>query len=74
MCPAFSGGSFTRHFSMVWAPMPKSAPARTKKPPLTDTERHHRFKDMAREVEAGEDPEAFERAFASVVAKPKPKD
>jgi hypothetical protein len=39
---------------------------------LTDAERHKRFKEMARETGADEDPEAFERAFASVVAPPKP--
>jgi hypothetical protein len=41
------------------------------KPPLTDAERHARFKEMAREVEASEDPKDFERAF-SRVAKPMP--
>jgi hypothetical protein len=38
----------------------------TKKPPLTDAERHKRFKDMAREVEADDKPEAFDRAFGRV--------
>lgn len=42
----------------------------TKKPPLTDTERHQRFKDMALEVEASEAVEAFDTAFAKVTAKP----
>ncbi len=37
------------------------------KPKLTDTERHRRFVDMAREVEADESPDAFERAFKKVV-------
>ncbi|MGE0603131.1 MAG: hypothetical protein AB7O46_05025 [Xanthobacteraceae bacterium] len=37
---------------------------------LTDAERHKRFKDMAREVEASEDPKAFEKAFKKVTAKP----
>lgn len=45
-----------------------------KKAPLTDVERHKRFKDMAAEVDADEDPEAFDRAFANVVTPPKPKD
>lgn len=39
-----------------------------KAPKLTDAERHERFKEMAREVEASEDSEAFERAFANVTA------
>lgn len=44
-----------------------------KPPKLTDAERHKRFVDMAKEVEASEDPKAFERAFKKVVAPPKPK-
>lgn len=44
---------------------------RAKKPPLTDAERHQRFKDMAREVGASDDPKAFDRAFRKVAAKPK---
>ncbi len=36
------------------------------KPKLTDSERHKRFVEMAREVEASDDPEDFERAFNSV--------
>jgi hypothetical protein len=43
-----------------------------KKRPLTDAERHQRFKDMAREVEASGDPKAFEKAFKTVTAR-KPK-
>jgi hypothetical protein len=39
---------------------------RPKKPPLTDAERHQRFRDMAKEVEADGDPEEFERAFKAV--------
>lgn len=35
-------------------------------PKLTDAERHARFKDMAREVEASEDPKDFEEAFDRV--------
>jgi hypothetical protein len=38
-------------------------------PKLTDKERQARFKDMAKEVGASEDPRAFERAFEKVVAK-----
>jgi hypothetical protein len=39
------------------------------KPKLTDTERHKRFVEMAREVEASEDPKEFEKAFKKVTAK-----
>jgi hypothetical protein len=53
--------------------MPK--PAKPKpKPKLTDAERHQRFKDMAREVEASEDPSAFEKAFGRVTAPERKKD
>ena len=38
------------------------------KPKLTDTERHKRFVDMAREVEASDDPKDFEKAFKKVVS------
>ena len=38
---------------------------------LTDTERHKRFVDMAREVGASNDPKAFDKAFERVVEKPK---
>lgn len=48
--------------------MPKS-----KKPPLTDAERHKRFKCMAKEVGADETAPEFERAFTNVVTAPKPK-
>ncbi len=45
-------------------------PAR--KPKLTDTERHKRFVEMAREVGASDDPKDFEAAFKRVVpSKPK---
>jgi hypothetical protein len=37
------------------------------KPKLTHKERHQRFIDMAREVEASDDPKEFERAFGKVV-------
>jgi hypothetical protein len=36
------------------------------KPKLTDAERHKRFIEMAREVEASENPEAFDKAFRRV--------
>jgi hypothetical protein len=43
----------------------KEKPAR--KPKLTDAERHKRFVDMAREVEASNDPKDFERAIEQVI-------
>jgi len=43
----------------------KPAPA----PNITDAERHKRFVDMAKEVEASEDPKDFEKAFESVANK-----
>ena len=36
------------------------------KPTLTDPERHARFKEMAREVGASEDPKDFEKAFRKI--------
>lgn len=44
-----------------------------KKEPLTDAERHQRFKGMANETGADNAPEAFERAFTNVVTPPKKK-
>jgi hypothetical protein len=41
------------------------------KPKLTDADRHKRFVEMAREVEASDDPKAFDKAFKKVTAKPK---
>ena len=38
------------------------------KPRLTDAERHKRFVEMARKVEASEDPKDFDRAFKKVVS------
>jgi hypothetical protein len=43
-----------------------------RKPKLTDAERFKRFHDMAREVEASDDPKDFDKAFDKVVS-PKPK-
>jgi hypothetical protein len=37
------------------------------KPKLSDAERHERFVAMAKEVEAPETPESFEKAFDEVV-------
>jgi hypothetical protein len=44
-----------------------------KKTKLTDAERHKRFLDMAREVEASDDPKDFDKAFDKVVSPPKKK-
>jgi hypothetical protein len=38
-------------------------------PKLTDAERHARFKDMAREIDASDQPEDFDKAFAKVAMK-----
>jgi hypothetical protein len=38
------------------------------KPKLTDAERHKRFVDTAKEVEADERPEVFDEAFNMVTA------
>jgi hypothetical protein len=40
-----------------------------RKPKLSDAERHKRFVEMARQVEASNDPKAFDKAFGKV-AKP----
>ncbi len=37
-----------------------------KPPKLTDAERHKRFVEMAREVEASDDPKDFDKAFEAV--------
>jgi len=42
-------------------------PKKNRNPKLTDAERHKRFIEMAREVEASPDPKDFERAFKKVV-------
>jgi hypothetical protein len=39
-----------------------------KKPKLTDAERFKRFRDVARQVDASEDPKDFDRAFDKVVS------
>jgi hypothetical protein len=50
------------------------APKPKLRPKLTDAERHKRFVEMAREVEASEDPGDFERAFEDVTTPKKVKD
>jgi hypothetical protein len=42
------------------------------KPKLSDTERFERFREMAREVEASDDPKEFDKAFKKVVSSKKP--
>lgn len=39
-----------------------------RKPKLTDAERHARFVETARKVEASEDPKDFDEAFKKVVS------
>jgi hypothetical protein len=43
---------------------PTSRPA---KPALTNAERHKRFVETAKKVEASEDPKDFERALAKII-------
>lgn len=45
-----------------------------KKLKLSDADRHRRFLAMAREVEASDSPEDFEKAFTRVTAPPKKQD
>ncbi|MCB2048859.1 MAG: hypothetical protein KDE32_11620 [Novosphingobium sp.] len=52
----------------------KNGPERQGRPKLTDAERHKRFKEMAKEVDADKDPDAFDRAFASIDPKAKSED
>jgi len=42
------------------------------KPKLTDAERQARFKEMAREVEASDDPKDFDKAFTKIAPPPVP--
>jgi hypothetical protein len=51
--------------------MKKKRVPKSKLPKLTDAERHARFADTAREVEASDDPKAFDRAFERVTKAPK---
>jgi hypothetical protein len=44
-----------------------------RKPKLSDTERHKRFVEMAREVGTSNDPKDFDRAFDDIVMKIDPK-
>jgi hypothetical protein len=40
----------------------------TKKPQITGAERHKRFVDMAKKVDASEDRESFDKAFNKVIS------
>lgn len=51
--------------------MKKVQPMKSK---LTDAERHARFVETARQVEASEDPKDFDRAFAKVAIPTPPKE
>jgi hypothetical protein len=42
---------------------------KSQRPKLTPQERHKRFVEMAKEVEASDDPKDFEKAFRKVTAK-----
>jgi hypothetical protein len=44
---------------------------REKKPKLSDAERHKRFLETAREVEASDDPKDFDKAFDKVISQPR---
>ncbi len=50
---------------------PKKKSAKKGSAKLTDAERHARFVETARKVEASEESADFERAFKKVVPKPK---
>jgi hypothetical protein len=45
--------------------------ARKKKPPLTDAERHARFKEMAREMEAEDEAPNFDRTAKRLAELPR---
>jgi hypothetical protein len=47
----------------------KKLKAKAKTPKLTDAERHARFVETARKVEASEDPKDFDKAFGKVTRK-----
>jgi hypothetical protein len=40
------------------------------KPKLTDAERHQRFVEAARQVEASDNPRDFDKAFMGIASKP----
>lgn len=48
--------------------------SRSTKNKLTDAERHTRFVETAKKVEASEKPEDFDRAFKKVTQKSSPSD
>jgi hypothetical protein len=50
----------------------KPKPKTKRLPKLSDSERHKRFVEMAREVEASHDPKDFEKAFKKIVSSRRP--
>jgi hypothetical protein len=52
---------------MAKPPARKTKAKAEPKPKLTDKERYERFLDVARKVEASDDPKDFEEAFKKVV-------
>jgi hypothetical protein len=46
------------------------AEKRKRKPGMTDEERHQRFVEAAHDVEASEEPGAFDEAFKRVTSRP----
>jgi hypothetical protein len=48
-------------------------PSQKPKPKLTDAQRHKRFVEMAREVEASESPKDFDKAFKKVTGTSAPR-
>ena len=47
----------------------KSSKSKSKRVKITDAERHTRFVETARKVEASEDPKDFEKAFTKILGK-----
>jgi hypothetical protein len=50
--------------------MRRMATKTARKPKLTDAERHKRFVEMAKEVEASPDDKDFEKAFKKIIRSP----
>jgi hypothetical protein len=65
-----TSGSPTEASDGISSPTGAAGHRAPKSPPLTDAERHKRFVDMAREVEASEKAEDFDKVFEKVTAKP----
>lgn len=54
--------------SWYLADMAKPNPSRTKKPALSDADRHERFIATAKEIGADEDAATFDRVFAKITS------